>query len=180
MTAPADQRDRFEAMFAAHYRDIAAYCRRRCPSEQDAEEAATDVFAIAWRRMGAMPAPPEDRLWLFGVARRVVANQLRAQRRRDRLDQRMRDTPATAPAAEPDPDSPAARAFHSLPEGDRELLALVAWEGLTPAEIARVLGRPVAVVSTRLWRARRRFAHVYEAAARQAPATATQPRSTTA
>jgi RNA polymerase sigma-70 factor (ECF subfamily) len=157
-----NDQDRLEACFECNYRDVAAYCLRRLPRE-DAEEAVADVFAVAWRRIGDLPPPPEDRLWLFGTARRVVANQLRAARRRDRLLARLRSEPAAPLSHEVGGD--VGRALAALSKADRELLLLSAWEGLSPAEIAEVIGRPAPVVSTRLYRARSRFAHVYEAPA---------------
>ena len=51
-----------------------------------------------------------------------------------------------------------AQALAGLPAADRELLLLTVWEGLAPAEIARVLNRPVALISRRLYRARQRLA----------------------
>ena len=158
--------ERFEALFARTYSDIAAFCARRAPTPEDAEEAAVETFAIAWRRRDDVPPAPEDRLWLFGVARRVLANEARAGRRRDRLVARLRGETAGAVAfvAAPavDDPSPAARALRSLSAADRELLLLVAWEGLSVAEAATLLGVRAAVVSRRLYRARRRFAAALE------------------
>jgi len=78
-------------------------------------------------------------------------------------------------AAEPDPgmdwdavdarlDAEAQRrrlriALCSLSEPDRELLLLVAWEGLTSAEAAEVLGISKVAARSRLHRARRRALH---------------------
>jgi RNA polymerase sigma factor (sigma-70 family) len=153
-------RERLEAAFRAHYRDVAAYCLRRCASREDAEEAATEVFATAWRRIAKLPPEPAARLWLFGVARNVVANQRRSERRRERLHERLRgDAAAKAPWGDSaDGAGAAADALAALSSGDRELVLLSAWEGLAPREIARVLGLPAPVVSARLYRARRRLA----------------------
>ncbi len=154
-----DTATRFERCFTDNYAAIAAYLLRRCASREDAEDAATEVFAVAWRRIGELPAPPEDRLWLFGVARRILANQARGARRRERLWHRLRDR--TAPFHAEIPVRPgsgtAAHALQSLSDADRELLALLAWEGLEVAEIAQVLGVSAPVVSRRLYRARQRF-----------------------
>ena len=159
--------ERFEALFARTYPDIAAYCARRAATPEDAEEAAVEAFAIAWRRRDDLPPPPEDRLWLFGVARRVLANEARAGRRRERLVARLRGEAlgaarSTVPVLEG--PSPVAEALRSLPARDRELLLLVGWERLSVAEIATVLGVRAAVVSRRLYRARRRFAAALAAA----------------
>jgi RNA polymerase sigma-70 factor (ECF subfamily) len=154
-----DTATRFERCFTDNYAAIAAYLLRRCASREDAEDAATEVFAVAWRRIGELPAPPEDRLWLFGVARRVLANQARGARRRERLWHRLRDRSAPVDAEIPvrSGSGSAAIALQSLSDGDRELLALLAWEGLEVGEIAQVLGVSAPVVSRRLYRARRRF-----------------------
>lgn len=152
---------RFERCFERNYRDVARFCARRAATAEDAEDAATEVFATAWKRIASMPPAPEDRLWLFGVARNVLANQARAQRRRSRLDERLRSAPAPAPAAPPGASMEAralAEALARLSPGDRELLLLTGWEELSPAQIATLLGRPAPVVSRRLHRARRRLA----------------------
>jgi RNA polymerase sigma-70 factor (ECF subfamily) len=163
-----DTAARFERCFTDNYAAIAAYLLRRCASREDAEDAATEVFAVAWRRIGELPAPPEDRLWLFGVARRVLANQARGARRRERLWHRLRDRSAPVHAEIPvrSGHGSTAIALRSLSDSDRELLALLAWEGLEVAEIAQVLGVSAPVVSRRLYRARRRFEQALRAADR--------------
>jgi RNA polymerase sigma-70 factor (ECF subfamily) len=152
----------FEACFRRSYADVARFCARRLASVHDAEEAATEVFAVAWRRRAELPAEPEDRLWLFGVARRVVANHQRSEHRRQRLLGRLQHEASTGSPSVPADGSAVdlravAEALAALREGDRELLLLNAWEGLTPAQLADVLGRPAPVISRRLHRARKRF-----------------------
>jgi RNA polymerase sigma factor (sigma-70 family) len=158
---PDDDARRFERCFERNYRDIARYCARRLPKHEDAEDAATEVFATAWRRRRELPSEPRDRLWLFGIARRVAANASRADRRRSRLNVRLMGQPAPVPAPPASAGVEAAelaRALAALSPSDRELLLLTGWEDLRPAEIARVLNRPAALVSRRLHRARRRLA----------------------
>jgi RNA polymerase sigma-70 factor (ECF subfamily) len=163
----SDRRDtdaRLEACVAEHYASVLRYFRRRCPTEADAEDAATEVFTVAWRRIGELPEEPQTRLWLFGVARRVLANQVRARRRRERLDDRLSvehyEPLQLADHAVGTLERLSFRtAWHSLSTGDRELLALLAWEGLSAGEIAQVLRVPAPVVSARLYRARRRLEH---------------------
>ncbi len=152
---------RFERCFERNYADVARYCARRSPTPHEAEDLATEVFAIAWRRIADVPAEPEDRLWLFGVARRVLANAARGERRRLRLASRLQAEPSPPPFPPPSGGSEAravARALAALGDGDRELLLLTGWEELTPGEIAVVLSQPAPVVSRRLHRARARFA----------------------
>ena len=65
-------------------------------------------------------------------------------------------------AGDPLDQPPALEALAQLGEGDRELLCLVAWEGLGREELARALGISRAVLRLRLMRARRRFATALE------------------
>ncbi len=152
-----------EQAFTSHGAAIAAYCRRRCASAQDAEDATAEVFAVACRRARELPAEPETRLWLYGVARRVVADAARAERRRERLWQRLAAEPPAVVPALGESAAGVAQALASLSPTDRELLLLAAWEDLRPAEIARVVGRPAPWVSSRLHRARKRFAAALDA-----------------
>jgi RNA polymerase sigma factor (sigma-70 family) len=173
MTVAADgHAERFERCFERNYRDIARYCARRAATPEDAEDAATEVFATAWRRRRDLPSEPQDRLWLFGIARRVLANAERADRRRSRLKRRLTAQPAPVPAGPPTGGEAAAiaRALAALSPSDRELLLLTGWEELTPAEIAQLLNRPAPLISRRLHRARRRFAAALTATGGQAGA----------
>ena len=171
MTPPDGHAERFERCFERNYRDIARYCARRAATPEDAEDAATEVFATAWRRRRDLPIEPHDRLWLFGIARRVLANAERADRRRTRLTWRLTARPAPVPAPPPSAGGEAAaiaRALAALSPSDRELLLLTGWEELTPAQIAKLLNRPAPLISRRLHRARRRFAAALTAAGGQA------------
>jgi RNA polymerase sigma-70 factor, ECF subfamily len=137
---------------------LVAYARRRCTPE-DAADLVADTFLVAWRRIAEVPPRDEARLWLFGVARNLLANQRRGQERRSRLADRLRADLRTAEMIEPEPGNGQleVRALAQLDEQDRELLLLVGGEELTSAQIARVLGISVVAARSRLHRARRRF-----------------------
>lgn len=146
----------FSEVFRATYPDILAFVRRRVDPAL-VEDLAAEVFTIAWDRWESVPR--EVRPWLFGVARNLVANDHRAQERRRRLELRL------GSERDPDPDdtsfSVAAldlrSAWAQLHDADREVIALVAWDGLTGREAAAVLGCTRAAFSVRLTRARRRL-----------------------
>ncbi|POM26569.1 ECF RNA polymerase sigma factor SigH [Actinomadura rubteroloni] len=164
---PDDGRCRFDELYAAHRVQILGYALRRTSDPQDAADILAETFLIAWRRLDAVPHGAEARLWLYGVARRVLANHHRGVRRRSALSHdladRLRSDLATGYVPEEPGDlAPAAEAFRELPERDRELLALVGWEGLDNGEIATVLGCSRNAVRIRLHRARRRFARELE------------------
>lgn len=156
----AERRERFEAAYRELYPPICGYVLRRVREPEDAAEAIAETFATLWRRFDSSPHGAELRPWLFGVARRVLANQRRGARRRTALGERLAanvDHAALETIRPDDADSKLARAFATLSESDRELLSLVAWEGLTREELAVALGTSRATVRLRLHRARKRL-----------------------
>jgi len=154
--------ERFERLYRDHAGTVKAYALRRVGSVAAADEVVSDVFLVVWRRLRAVPDDPLP--WLLGVARNAVANRQRGVRRATALRARILELGGSDVADGPDPgnalesDAPVIRALARLPERDRELLMLVAWEGLAPAQLARVLGIPRGTVNVRLHRARRRLA----------------------
>lgn len=155
----------FGELFDAHYGAVVGHARRRGASWDDAQDVAADVFAVAWRRRDDIPDGFE-RAWLFGVARRVQANRWRGERRRWALAGRLagaaswRDDDVAVVA---DLDPGLAAALSSLPARDREVLRLVAWDGLTHAEAGMVLGCSESAVSSRVGRARDRLRRALDA-----------------
>jgi len=143
--------ERFERLFRANYGRVVAYARRRGSS--DSEDVAAETFLIAWRRLDAVPR--NELPWLLGVARRVLANRRRAASRRERA---VADPAAEVAVPPPTLDASLRDALLQLSERDRELLTLIAWDGVTTAEAARVLGVSSVAARVRLHRARRRLA----------------------
>ena len=143
------------------------YAIRRSADRGSAEDAVSETFLIAWRRLEVVPT--EALPWLLGVARKVIANQRRAAGRRNP------DGPLVPLEAVADPAPGAgvadliadreafAEAFAALGPADREVLALVNWDGLSPKEAATVLGCTPATFYLRLHRARRRLLKELEA-----------------
>jgi RNA polymerase sigma-70 factor (ECF subfamily) len=133
---------RFEALYTAHYQAIAGYVLRRVAAHE-ADDVIAQVFTVAWRRFDHVPPPPDDRLWLFGVARNSVSDQRRSERRRlhlrARLSQDAVTTGSLAPAADPSGEQVRA-AMSALPPADREALRLVLWDELSHAEAAALMG----------------------------------------
>jgi RNA polymerase sigma-70 factor (ECF subfamily) len=121
-----DAERRFAAVYRQHYAAVLAYFLRRCSTPADAADATAESFAIAWRRLDDLPR--DDSLpWLYGVARRVLANQRRGERRRTRLQQRLSDAFETAAPNSDDPAVALGEALERLSADDRELLILTAW-----------------------------------------------------
>ena len=153
---------RFESLFGTTRLGVLAYLARRTAQPADAADLLAEVYLTAWRRIDDVPPGDEARLWVYGVARRVLANHHRRTRTRTGLAVTLEATLRTAaegdlaPVADPRSDAVAA-GLDQLDVNDRELLTLTAWEGFTPAEIAQVIGVPAATVRVRLHRARKRL-----------------------
>lgn len=162
MTPHPSRLARFDALFSAHQRAVLAYAMRRMPTLADAEDAAAETFAIAWRKLDSVPLD-EPLPWLYAVARRVLANHRRGLGRRERLAALLRtDDVATPLRAGEALDGPAFAALAALSPADQELLRLVAWEELGNQQIAAVLGITANAVAIRLHRARARFAEALQ------------------
>jgi RNA polymerase sigma-70 factor (ECF subfamily) len=160
------RQQRFEQVYSDNRGAILGYVLRRTSNADDAADVIADTFLTAWRRLDDIPPGGAARPWLYGVARRALANHHRGERRRTALGERLRsELTASAfggpggedSAAQPVPEDVAA-AFRGLPERDREILSLAGWEGLDAGQIALVLACSRNAARIRLHRARRRFA----------------------
>lgn len=156
-----DHEEYFRRLYAANFAALLAYAVRRVDQQEDAADVVAESFLVAWRRSRELPPDDEVRLWLYGVARRVLANHHRGGIRRERLGDRLRQRLTPAPPADPGAEIAdrltVQAALARLGELDREVLTLTVWEELQPREVATVLGVSPEVVRTRLSRARGRL-----------------------
>lgn len=153
------RKESFEAFYQGHYLEMSGYVRRRV-TEHEAGDVLGQIFMVAWRRFDRIPSPPEGRLWLFGVARRCVADSHRSGARRLRLHSRLAQQPfgESSPHESAQPDHARVRvAMNSLRSHDREVLQLVLWDELSHAEAAALLGCSVNAFELRYRRARKRL-----------------------
>lgn len=153
-------------LYERHARAVHRYALRRSDPDT-AEEVTAQVFLVAWRRRDALPQEPLP--WLYGVARRALADQRRSASRRLRLRDRLEGATVGDGADGGDggdlelPDRGLASALGGLSEADREALLLRYWEELEPAQIARVMGCSRTAAAVRLHRARGRLRRALEA-----------------
>ena len=172
----------FDRLYEHHSSAIRAYCHRRV-GPSDAEDAAAEVFTVAWRRRDEIPGGGRELPWLYGVARRVLSQQRRSAARYLRLTNRVRSVRGAVP---PLPEVVVVQrteyqqvrdVLDQLRDGDRDVLLLSAWEGLSHRQMAEALGCSTAAVDKRLTRAKQRLARRYEAHAavrsHRPPASAT-------
>ncbi|MEW2383046.1 RNA polymerase sigma factor [Micromonospora sp. NPDC047707] len=161
MSSGTEHEDRFRRVYTMNFEPLLAYAMRRVEQPEDAADVVAETFLVAWRRSRDMPPEAEARLWLYGVARRVLANHHRGGVRRERLGDRLRQRLRVAVAVDPGSEVPerltVQAALARLGDLDREVLLLTFWEGLEPREAAAVLQVNPAAVRTRLSRARARL-----------------------
>lgn len=140
MTASA--RAGIRAALRAASGDLLAYFERRVMPRADAADLLGETMLTAWRRVDRMPDDAErQRMWLFAIAANVLANHRRSLSRRSALGDRLRQHLTTSTASVDDGETHAVRdAVLRLPETQRELIALVHWDGFNLAEAAEILG----------------------------------------
>jgi RNA polymerase sigma-70 factor (ECF subfamily) len=161
VAASAGDPEKFAALFERHAHAVHAFLARRSPAHV-ADDLLGDVFSTAFEiRSRYDPVVDDARPWLFGIARNLLQARLRS-------DRRLLAAAARLPVDRPhddwaqvderlDVDASAKRvrrALEKLPESEREVLELVAWEGLSPTQAAATLGIPAPTARTRLHRAR--------------------------
>lgn len=153
-------RTRLESLIEAHGAAVAAYLRRRLHPLPAAvlDDLVEETFLVLWRRERDVPDGEAERPWVLGVARNVLHNAHRAQRRRVRHEARLRPR-GSAPSAEEVAvvDLAAHEALSRLSEPDRELLRLHFWDGVDVDGIATLLSITPNAAGTRLSRAKGRF-----------------------
>jgi RNA polymerase sigma factor (sigma-70 family) len=148
---------RFVELYDSAYSDVLRYGRRRV-DEDAARDAAAETFLVAWRRLDVIP--PEPLPWLYRVTRGVLANEFRRSWRQSRTARRIASAAPEVPRDHSDrigETEVVTAALATLSEGDREVISLVAWEGLEAQAAAQVVGCSAGAFAVRLHRARQRL-----------------------
>lgn len=163
------------ALWSSHASRILAYASRQVDAHT-AQEIVAETFVVAWRRIDEVPDDPLP--WLLVVARNTISNHVRSIARRRSLEVQIAQLVRVMPSHESSEATAAerdavVRGLRGLSEGDREVLLLAGWDGLTAEEGAVVLGCSPATFRARLSRARRRF----ERAAQEQPEMPSSNRS---
>ncbi|WP_308164744.1 RNA polymerase sigma factor [Nonomuraea sediminis] len=147
-------RQRFTTMYDQHRQRVWAYVVSRA-GRQVADEVVSETFAIAWRKFHEMPANALP--YLLGIARNVLRENIREEARREGLNQELREWVSGDVAEQVAERLGVLKAMARLTQDERELLMLVAWQGLSPRDAAGVVGCSVPAFRVRLHRARKRL-----------------------
>lgn len=154
-------------VYDVHARAVFGFALRCLRSHHDAEDVTQQVFVRAWRGRSTFD-PDRGRLgqWLFGIARRQVA---------DRLNVRTRDTDVTARAGQLGGHNPprgvpdqvveavvVADELNRLPPQQRTVVRLAFFDDLTHQQIAALTGLPLGTVKSHLRRGLERLRKRWE------------------
>lgn len=174
-TGSADSSDRvryreeFVSAYHSLYVPVCGYVTRRLSNPDDAADVIAETFLVLWRRFGEAPSGDDLRPWVYGVARRTMANHRRSEARRaaaaTRLRVELNGMAQIDALSRVGVDDELIGALHSLSDSDREALFLVAWEGLSRKQVAVALGVSEPTARVRLLRARRRLERALKSSA---------------
>jgi RNA polymerase sigma factor (sigma-70 family) len=135
--------------------DLLAFFARRVFPVEDAADCVAETMVVLWRRHDDLPVGSDARrAWAFGVARGVFANYRRSGSRRLALADQLRSALPRAASDQSESSPELKSALANLKEADRELVLLVAWEGLTLETAAQLLGIKAPAARARYSRAR--------------------------
>lgn len=149
----------FEQLYRNTRVQVLGYLLRRTGDADDAADLLAEVYLTAWRRIDDLPSGDAARLWLYGAARRLLANHHRRRTTYNVMVDALRTELAVRPLVDADDGLTEVleTALAQLDATDREIVMLSIWEQLTPAEIAIVTNRSPGNIRVRLHRARRQL-----------------------
>jgi RNA polymerase sigma factor (sigma-70 family) len=152
----------FEELIARWHTPLWRYLRRLAGEDDAAADCIQEVWLRVWRGIAGLREGGRLRAWIFGIARRVVMDRLRAKYADVRMVPvdmtEMADVPETsaaAPHAETEEDIDLVHEeLARMPFVEREVLVLFYLKELTLGELADVLAVPIGTIKSRLHRAR--------------------------
>ena len=153
----ADDTERLTSLYQETRQDLFAFLLRRCATAEDAADALAETYRVAWEKRQRIPAGPQARPWLFGVARNAAREKRRSSERHATAKR------ALALAAEraygtttPETDA-LDTALGTLSALDREIVMMLSADGLSSMEVGSILGLSPTAIRSRAHRARHKL-----------------------
>lgn len=161
--APADAPpERFLALYREHFPFVWRTVGQLGVDPAAVADAVQDVFLVVHRRFADFEGRSSVKTWLFGIARRVVADHRKARRRKPAtltepasLDAFVRDD--GGPIRQLEASDLVRALLDCLDDVKREVFVLAELEGMTIAEVAEATSANPNTVSARLRAARAAF-----------------------
>jgi RNA polymerase sigma-70 factor, ECF subfamily len=154
------RRERYQVMVADHFSDVWRFLRHLGVAAHAVDDAAQDVFLIAWQRIDEIRQGSEHAFLFTTAYRRALS--LRRRGYRESPDENVDDTLDASPTPEEQLDDKQActlafRLLRGLEEDLRTVFVLYELEGFTMQRIAELTSVPIGTVASRLRRARETF-----------------------
>lgn len=140
----------FDDFFSTNYARVLLFAEIRLGDRSAAEDIAEEAFRIAWQKLGQ--GQELSLAWILVVARNLVGNEYRRQRRHPAAT--AVDVVDAGKADEEFRHLEVRAAVRNLQPAERELVYLVYWEDLPTGVVATMLGCSVPTLWVRLHRVR--------------------------
>ena len=149
----------FDALFGRYAERIHRFLSHRVGDAARAEDLTQETFLSVIRARGRYVAGGTFRQWLYAIAANAARHEVRARRREG---ERMREMATSSPTsgqgeAATVHERAVRQALALLADGQREVILLHAYEGMTFAEIAQVLRTTGVAARVRAHRAYRKL-----------------------
>ncbi len=154
--------DEFEQLLASERAAVERYVRFRVSAPADADDILQETYIAAYRGFATLRNRATFKAWLLSIARNKCRDYFRARAAQwvIPLDE-VTETELSSSRHGVRVVSAVRETMEKLGERDRQILYLYFWKDLPQAEIARRLAIPVGTVKSRLYTAKRNFAHAY-------------------
>ncbi len=164
---PREDEEGFETLYERHFPFVwrtLGYLGLRGPAQED---AAQEVFLVVHRRLRDFERRADLRTWLFSIARNVVRNSRRGERRRGDPVELSEELVSRSPGPEETLTAQRAlqeiqRFLESIDEGQRDVFLLCELEQMSAMEAASILCLSPNTISSRLRLGREKFARWVE------------------
>jgi len=152
----------FRQLFREHRVAVARLVQRMTGGSPDLEDLVQEVFVQVHKSLGGFRREAQLSTWIYRIAVNVVLMHRRAQKSRPYSMPSLPDGNVADDGELPDEQlarnrrvAALYRLLEHMSEKKRTVYVLHELEGMTPTEIAKVVGAPVLTVRTRLFYARR-------------------------
>ena len=163
--------DAFDQLVALHQNKVFNLCRWNLGNDDDAADAAQDVFVRAWKAIARFRGDCALSTWLHRIAINVISDSANKRKRAplpfsgldNGDDEQSSEIEEADISAESNPQDAAVRnakrlavqkALAALPENQRAVLVLFDVQGQSYEDVAAILELPLGTVKSRLSRAR--------------------------